>query len=362
MKTVQADNAYRITVSVLIFWLAALFSEQIRAADEEKITGPVLIVLMVGNDDESRRRNERFVLELKLALDGFYIKRIQTGFEDFLSLPMNERLMRIRPFVDEFDAVAATWIEESGSDSILLNLVALSTGRALVRIVAARSGPETETELALAAQELLGEAYLFSPGHEEEAVNRVVTRVKEVVVKKQRGYAGPRLGLMPLLNIKSGLWGQMGPSFMAGSGIGMEIWPHDDVYLQARFEYMAGPRERPSDGIVTGFRLAPSISAGYSWKISSFRLGPFVSVDAVYSLADMSLGTGNIHTFDWWNFRGSAGIDLRWRAFPAFTIALDPGVGFYALRRKFTRLSDGSVIFMTPRIDWDLSIKFIFFL
>ncbi len=315
---------------------------------------PVLIVLMLGEDEASHQRNQRFVTELKLALDGFTIKRIETGVDDFPSLLLPERIEHIRPFVEEFDAVATTWIEDTADKAVLLNLVALSTGRALVRIVETESGPGAETALALAAQELLGEAYLFSPRHEEEAVERVVTQVKHEVIEARTQDEGLRVGGVPFFQSRSGLYGHKGPSLMLSGGIGAELWPTENLFFRLCIEFSALPRERPADGIVTGWGFAPSFSAGYDWALTRILIGPVIGVAATYSLFDMYLGGGDNQTFTWWNFRGTVGLDARIVIAERFHILLSPGIGFFPLRKNYTRLSNNDVILRTPFIDWNL--------
>jgi len=323
---------------------------------------PVVMVCMVGNDEPSQVREQRFVVDLKLAMDGFEIKQIETGMKDFTTLTLPEQLGRIRPFVDEFDAVATVWLEPAGSDAVLLHLVALSTGRALVRIVAARSGPDTEKELALAAEELLGEVYLFSPRHPNEAVTRVVTQVKNEVIAIEPETEGLRVGAMPLFQLGSGIYGQKGPSLLVGGGLGMEIWPWNGLFLQPRLSFLAGPRGQPHDGLVSGLRLAPGLLAGYDFRVDRFLVGPFIGLEAIYSLADMALGRGDVHTYSWWNFRGSAGLDLRWRATDRFFIGIQPAIGAYPIRKHFTRLSDKSNILVTPFLDWSMALMVVVFL
>ncbi|MCP4674128.1 MAG: hypothetical protein GY854_01130 [Deltaproteobacteria bacterium] len=349
---------------LLIIYTLPACPRSITAAgnDARDDSRPVLIVLMLGEDEKSRKRDQRFVTELKLALDGFTIKRIETGVDDFPSLLLPERIEHIRPFVEEFDAVATTWVEDTGDKAILLNMVALSTGRALVRIVETQSGPGAETALALAAQELLGEAYLFSPTHEEAAIERVVKQVKNEVIEARVEENGPRVGVASILQAGGGVYGHAGPSMMISGGIGVELWPIENLFFRLGITFSALPRRRPQDGIVTGWGLSPSLSVGYDWELSRLLIGPVISAAATYSLFDMYLGGGDNQTFTWWNFHGSIGLDARLVITERFLILLNPGIGFYPLRKNYTRISNNNVILRTPFIDWSIIVGVLVFI
>ncbi len=350
---------FLLVINTLLACPQSIIAAEKGAQDDSR---PVLIVLMLGEDEGSRRRDQRFVTELKLALDGFNIKRIERGVDDFPSLLLSERLEHIRPFVEEFDAVATTWIEDTGDKAILLNMVALSTGRALVRIVETQGGPGAETALALVAQELLGEAYLFSVKQEKEAIERVVKQVKTEVIEGYVEDEGLRVGVVPVFKAGGGVYGHKGPSMMVGGGVGVEIWPNENLFLRLGIVYSALPRKRPEDGIVTGWGLAPSLSIGYDWALSRLLIGPVFGVAATYSLYDMYLGGGDNETFSWWNFHGSIGLDARLAITKRFLILLSPGLGLYPLRKFYTRVSNSSVILQTPFIDWNITIGVLIFI
>jgi hypothetical protein len=373
-KFKKRSRVARLPVSICLFLFAArpltALASDATAQEENpsEATGekaakiPVVIVLMLGNDDVSRKRNESFVIELKLALDGFAIKQIETGVDDFESLVLPERLEHIRPFVDEFDAVATTWIEKTDTNATLLNLVALSTGRALVRIVEAREGPEAERELALAAQELLGEAYLFKPRQEHEAMEKVVSLVKEeVLATESRKSAGSRYGILPFFDAGGGIYGQTGQAVMFGGGFAFEISPAEKLFFRGGVSFLGYPRQRPRDGVISGWRMDPGLTVGYDWRIGDFMLGPAISAAASHFIFDMYLGYIYNQKFTWWNFHASCGLDLRVELIKDVFLTLFPSIGAYPFRKSFARLSNGDKFLVTPFVDWNLIIGIAFF-
>ncbi len=321
-----------------------------------EVNQPVVVVFMVAGDDMAKQREQQFVSNLELLLEGLTVERVQTGVEDFVSLPLQEQLTLIKPFVATYNAVAMTWIEDSGTDLTLLHLVALSTGRALVRIVETERGPNAAAELALAARELLGEAYLFDASPRSEAVNQVVARVKEEVISTPRPAEGQQWGVMTCFSAGAGVYGQRGPSTRWGVGLALELWISHGFFTRAFFVGSIGPRERIDDGVITGLGWEAGLAVGYNWQLGPFSLGPLLGAAATQSMVDMALGQGDSDTYSWWNFRGSLGLDLRWRAAENLAIVADGFAGVYPIQEAFLRRSDESVVLETPYADWGILI------
>ncbi|MCP4676600.1 MAG: autotransporter domain-containing protein [Deltaproteobacteria bacterium] len=342
--------------AILAFTQAAGAEE----ADADKANRPVVVVFMVAGDTVAKQREQQFVTDLELLLEGLEVERVETGVEDFLSLPLQEQLERIKPFAVMYKAVAITWIEDSGPDLTLLHLVALSTGRALVRIVETERGPNAASELALAARELLGEAYLFDPSPKSPAVSKVVARVKEDVVSAPTSVEDPRWGVMPYFSVGAGVYGHEGPSLHLGVGLALELRIIGGFFSRIFFAGSIGPRERVDDGVVTGLGWEAGLAAGYNWRLGQFSLGPVLGVAATRTAVDMALDQGDSDTYSWWNFHGSLGLDLRWRATENLAIVADVFAGAYPIQEAFLRRSDLSIVLETPYIDWGILIGIVF--
>lgn len=124
--------------------------------------GPrVLQVVRLGGSDSQKEREAAFVEELKLAVDNCEIRDLVWTEKDLASLSMSEIIHSVRASSVTIDVIATIWLEGTRTSVTTLNLVALSEGRALVKVVEAPNGPNTAAELAFAVQALLVEASLF---------------------------------------------------------------------------------------------------------------------------------------------------------------------------------------------------------
>lgn len=336
--------------------------------------GPVLLLVLTAEGGDSAERERRLFSELELALDGFTIETVPSGDPEFARLPMSEQLSRVQPFVERSGAVATTWIEETGAGTVLLHLVALNTGRALVRIVEALEGPDAEAELALAVRELLGEAYMFGPAPEDAAMEQVVAEVQERVAPLRPAppvselpsavpapppplvEEPPVLGLAPMAVVVGGLWGHEGPHIRAGGGIAVEWPPAAALFGRASVVISKGPDSQVRDGVVFGFGFAPGLSVGYRWRRGPVGFGPLLGISVPFASATMVLGDGDDQTFSWWSFRGTAGLELAIEVVDDLRLFVDGACGAQAIREKFERSSDQSTVMATPFVEWELTI------
>ncbi|MBW2276219.1 MAG: hypothetical protein JRF63_01935 [Deltaproteobacteria bacterium] len=338
--------------------------------------GPVLLLVLTAGGGEAADRERRLFSELELALDGFKIETVPSGDPEFARLPMSDQLSRVQPFVERTGAVATTWVEETGAGTVLLHLVALTTGRALVRIVQASEGPDTEAELALSVRELLGEAYMFGPAPENPAMEQVVAEVQEKVApaialiptppieppQVEEPRPTPSLGLAPLGLVVGGIWGHEGPHIRAGGGIVVEWPPGADLYGRASFVFTKGPDGQVSDGLLVGFGVAPGLALGYRFSHGPIGVGPLLGVSVPYSSMTMVLGEGDDQTFGWWSFRATAGLELAVTVADDVCLFVDGVFGMQAIRESFERRSDESTVLATPFVEWEFAIGLMVFI
>lgn len=327
-----------------------------RGRDSVSVSEPVVIVLMLDGDAVAQAREQRFLSEIRLALDGFVVEAVDTGLEGFTELVLKDKLSHLRQLSAQHGAVAITWIEDAGPDVTMLHMVALSTGRAFVRIVEADKGPGAEAELALAAQELLGQVHLLSPPGEDEAIDQAVELVRQRAASVRAAGAPVSLGIMPLLEVEGRMRSQDGPWLRFGGGLALELWILSHLYARAAVIILAGPIVEPHDGTITGWGLEPGLNLGYDWRIGEFAFGPFVGISVTKTTVSMTLGTGDHQSFDWWDVRGSLGFDLRWAASESLSLVLAPCLAVSTKQKNFRRVSDDSIVIRTPFLRWAVAM------
>lgn len=354
---------------------------------------PCLVVLRIANDPPWKSREQRLATQLALAFDGFSIEQVAPKEPDFQSLVLSKKLASIRSVSEGQRAVAITWIEPDESNGILLHMVSLGTGRAFIRIVEAKSGPHAEAELALAAQELLGQVYMLSPVEKEPPVANVVEQVVDKVVslraegaskpspaeekekaarpvEQVRGKTSslkskaPELRLqwsvLSFLDVNGGLVGHEGTWYRFGGGLGLESLIGRLFFVRLSLAGQAGPFMEPDDGVVSGGAMRPGIDIGLSWPLSKVNIGLFLGAAVLWSSVSVSFGQGDHFEYDLWDFRGSAGIDLRVALTDKISFVINPHVGVWTHQNDFYRLSDGTIIIATPRWDWNVAIGILF--
>jgi hypothetical protein len=315
-------------------------------------------------DPAFREREQNLATQLELALDEFTIERFYpdrarratasaSGVASFTELTLPQKLAFVGPFASEVRAVAVIWVEDGGGGAAFLHVASQSTDRAFVRIVRARGGPNAEEELALAAQELLGQVYMLS-GSNQKPIEEVVERVMDEADSRRPLEVG--WGVLPFLEAGAGIYGHEGESVGFGGGIAVETLVGGLFFARLAVAALAGPFMQPRDGVVSGWSIEPRVRLGQSFEVTDqFRLGFVVGAAPAYSTVHVSLGSGDHQASDWWAFHGTVGADLRLSLGDRIAVVLEPSLGFWAVRKSFYRISNGSVVLRTPFVDWAVS-------
>ncbi|MCP4674530.1 MAG: hypothetical protein GY854_03235 [Deltaproteobacteria bacterium] len=337
-----------------------------RDADQESSpeTKPVVLVLAIAPIGEERDFEKQFATQVALSLPDFQVNVLDTGL-GFASSRLPERLQIIKPLTETHGSVATLWIEKPSEDLILLHLVALRTGRALVRIVEADDGPEAILELALAAQELLGQAYQLERGPREPAVTHVVSKVTEAAVltlpppdtepespEPTSPLKPPIFWLYPFGEVDGGITGYDGNVIHIGGGLGGVFHITSRLFLSVSSAFLSSLRDRHDWGNISSACLRVELSAGYAWALGRFRLGPIIGFAPVWNKVDIDLKTTGNHHYSWWSGRMFSDLGLRLSISKSLYLALDPGVGVLPKRKTFSLDPEARTIHGTPRVDW----------
>lgn len=137
---------------------------------------PVLIMVRMNGSAAFEQSQTRLHDELTLLLDGFMIMSTPVEVDDFPRKPLAEQLAAVLPMSRANDAVAVVWMAEPMSGQLMLHLVAMGTGRTLVRTIDFDRKSRSESALALMLRELLGTAFLYEKPKALPAEVRTVVR------------------------------------------------------------------------------------------------------------------------------------------------------------------------------------------
>lgn len=326
-------------------------------ADSPSTSSP-LLVLLVATDAPSKAREQRFIAELTLALDGVQVLGVDPGMPAFAEKPLAAQIVSVRDLLDRNHGVAATWLNTVSPELVLLHMVVLSSGRALVRLV--EGNPQRHgfvTDLAMAARELLGTAFLFKPVPAEQArLARVVEKVREGAAPVREVLRPPRWTVMGRGVVTGGLAGFEGPSIQVGGGLAIErrLWQglRGRVPLQAQGGPLGGDRTREIRSVV----VSPGIGASYLWELGPVLLGPAVDLSATWTNLWVQATATSTQGFSLWSFRADVGPELRVPVGGNVSGFGSVSLGFSPLRKVLTLQSSGATIYASPFVSWQAAV------
>ncbi|MBN2528095.1 MAG: hypothetical protein JXR76_17015 [Deltaproteobacteria bacterium] len=350
---ISVGVALCLLLSIWIFGASALASTQGPSAK------PVVIVFSGTASEGRSAMEEQFIVSLQLALDRFSVREVDVSHEPFTSLPLSERLEVIGQHTAVYDAVASVWIEQTNRQQVLLHLVAIGTGRALVRIIEAKNSPSAAEELAFAAQELLGEAYLFEQTPSSPQLAYAVNRVKETIQIPPETPLS-RVALIALFTLSRSIAGHIGPSLYLGGGMDVFVPLGSRFFVRFGAGGSSGPNASFADGNLTTRGGYIRAMAGFRSQLWMLSIGPYVGMSATCQFVTLRLGEGKEQKATRAGFRGDMGVQLTFPVTANMHIFADGAVGGYAIRNRYRRLSDNSVVVMSPFVDWRASLGFLF--
>jgi len=234
--------------------------------------------------------------------------------------------------------------------------VALSTGRAFIRIVEVPNSATAERELAVAAAELIGQVYLLAPAPAGSPVEAEVADIVQKAEVLREQPTSVELAAVALVRGEGAVYGQAGGWARVGGGLALEVVPVAHLLLRAGFTAVGGPFEDPREGTVSGYGLAPELDVAWLWRIRFVSIGPLIGASAIRSALSVALGDGTVHAYSWWSFRGAVGLELRFALSRLLSLSISPTLGVWSRSQKFLRVSDDSVALVTPWLDWSAAV------
>ncbi|MBN1773341.1 MAG: hypothetical protein JXB32_18915 [Deltaproteobacteria bacterium] len=361
------DRAGRPAVAMgLLLVIAAVWARPARGQGPEA-DAPVVLVLAVASDPPAAAEERLFVDELALLLADFRVEAVDPEDAEFPRRPLNEQLTVVRELVETRDAVAAMWLAHVSDDMLLLHLVALSTGRALVRLFEQRMGEGSAADLAVTAGELLGTAYMFEPPERRPApaLARVADDAR-VLAAVPSPEAPPSTGspwAVDLMGTASGgVAGSSGPTLGAGGLLAFGRFLRDRLWLGLAVGGHAWPLDERAGLAASGFGLLTRLEVGWAFLDGDWRLGPLLGVQLERSEVDLSWEDGPRVRDSWWGGAAVAAADLRWRAADWLALCVQAGFRIGFQRHAVVRRSDGAELLAEPWLGWwvGLGLQFPF--
>lgn len=324
---------------------AVTTSAQAQNADAEQRTG--LSMLAVCDWPRLSRDEQRMISELKLALDGYDIRVVDSGYAGFDGLGEDEQVALVQRMTrGAGDSSPVLWMKCDGGAGAVARLFMERETGPMVRSLQA----ETWEEMALVVREILIDDMVLPTG-EDDSLPGGDPSADEPEGKPVEGEEPRALfGILTSLEIGGGLVGQVGASFLWGGGIAVDVRFPLGFFARVAVFGKVGPREEASEFLIVGHRIEPRLEVGYNWEQGRLGIGPLVGVSPMWSSIDFAMSEGNHQRESWWSARFACGVDGRWKLTERLSLVLDLTLGFMPSRRFYRRLSRATLL-ETPTMD-----------
>ncbi|MBN2342567.1 MAG: hypothetical protein JXX29_03355 [Deltaproteobacteria bacterium] len=335
---------------------------------------PAILVVLTGRTMAAQQRERAFITELQLALDNYRIvsdtRLTRVTSPSFSEMSLREQLLQVRKLARSHRAVAVIWLtDDSGEDVTLLQLAALSTGRALIRVVEAQNGPDTEVTLAMAVEELVGQAYLFDAKNPAAALEASVISAssKEGSAEKNKNttaesarnpVASQRMFQIEGIG-RAGIAGVRGPRLSLGASVGLAQLFFDRVWVGGGLNLVTGPSDKTSLEKIENRSLEPYVGVGIYRSVKHMRFGVVLHISVPHQQTVITFPETGTHVYDAWNMRYALRFALQVSLGPAVSVALSPELGLWVNQKRYYAESTDRDIVRNPRVDGGLLIALI---
>jgi hypothetical protein len=327
-------------------------------------------MLQTAADPEAAVREDRFVDELSMVLDGVSIQVERPADPEFAEHALGDQIAHVRTLIDKHGAVAATWLTEASPDMLLLHLVVVSTGRALVRLVETRPRPGFETDLALAARELLGTAFLFdrAPGPAQgDPIATVVESVRQEAAppapapvvqvgptQPESHPPEPSWAVAAELRFEGGIVDARGPRLYPGGALALDRRMFEGLHGRLSAMAYGGPLgSRRDDEEILEWAIQPGMALGYLFDLGWSSLGPWVEAQALLSNVTTQVDGGERQEFRSWRIRLGVILDLRIEVSGRVDLLMAAGLIATPQRDVYRRELSDKVMLASSYLSWE---------
>ncbi len=328
-------------------------------SDKENGNTNTLIVLKVADDDVGDASEQRFVMELSLILEGIKIIEMAPTESDFSELKLGEQISYVRPIIETHDAIAATWLEPVSPDLLILHMVAVSSGRALARIVEIEPTQGFESDLAMAARELLRTSFLLveeSDGEDNPSSEAVLD--KTTTPPKSE----PDWHVLVLGKLEGGILGHEGPGLLAGGSLAADRRIVKGFFGRVFLGVKGGFLNADEKLALSTFGLEPGLGILHLWNFERLSLASVLELQLSWSKVTAEREDLSSRSFSYFSYRFAGLLEFGIKLLKHWDVLLGIGLNATPHQEVFERASTGSTVLATPYLGWEtrLGFRFVF--
>jgi hypothetical protein len=312
---------------------------------------PVVLVIRSATTSDGQKHERRLFDELGLALDGFMVLSQDAARPGFATLSLADQIASVLPEARLNGALVVVWMSFPVAHQIMLHVVALGSGRTLVRSIEGDRSPVSESSLALIVRELLGTAFLF------DAPEAIPAEVTEVVRSVKRQIPADVV-TQPAEPPEAGAWSlwtraQMGYPLAGGEdevpvldlGAAVERRLPLDIDASLGLDLGFADVSRPNASGARFLTLGPKLAAYRGFPAAALTWGPWAAASVSYGAFRIP---GQIQSFALPKLE--LGGQIRSAAAAPAGVALTAGLALNANREELLG-SDGQPLYRTPAVE-----------
>ncbi|MBL9037530.1 MAG: hypothetical protein JNG84_03340 [Archangium sp.] len=253
---------------------------------------PVLVMVRTNGSAAFEKTQQRLHEELTLLLDSFMVILTSVDAKAFAKRPLAEQLSIALPLSKANDAVAVVWLAEPLPGQVMLHLVAMGTGRTLVRTLEFDRRSQSEEVLAVMLRELLGTAFLYEPAPQLPPTVRALVSTVRTMMPPLETLASSEPAARPLPTaptcgwclqvtagavLEAGLGEALGPSSRGGASATASVLA-SLFRVGVALDVVSMSAKVSSTERLSATSTALLLTGAWRWRRPTVALGPVVAL------------------------------------------------------------------------------------
>ncbi len=376
-----ASHLPRLLVIFMLSSLVCLALTQMALASPHGVQKRLILMVKTAESGAKTAHEVTFAKQLRFALQGMCIQTVSIDIKRFDQLSAKKQITLIRPLLRRQGADAAVWLTATGKKRVIMNIMAVSSQRALMRFVETKTVKGFEADLALAAREILSSFIEIEPQISIHAKNtrssksdpatsekkpraNIKRRVSRSTLSRPAESSTPptRNWLLAVMGcFDSGFAGPVKTSMSLGGGLFLARKIIGEAYARISFEAQTGPGINTSEGNFpsSGWRMGSGLGGFWLFQTRGWSLAPTLDLQGLWSSMRFESSIQNTERLMIGQLRILLGFEIQKDIFGPLGIIVGGHVVFTPTHHTFENALDHRQLFATPWIGWHVNAGLI---